>query len=58
MRAIKKGADAKIWTREAVVLAMHEWAYKYDGPPAMPDWDTWKARYVVWRRRTRATLRT
>jgi hypothetical protein len=37
------GADRKIWTREAVVSAMREWAALYGEPPAEPDWNPHRA---------------
>lgn len=32
------GESRKIWTREAVALAIKEWAHRYGEPPAMADW--------------------
>lgn len=42
---VKSGFAAKIWTREAVVLAIHEWAAEYGEPPAGADWNGWEARH-------------
>lgn len=32
-------AHYRVWTREAVVFAMHEWADEYGVPPAASDWN-------------------
>jgi hypothetical protein len=39
--------EAKVWTREAIVLAMQEWAAEYGEPPAGPDWNPYHARYIL-----------
>jgi hypothetical protein len=41
---IKRGAEAKVWTREAIIDAIQVWAAKYGDPPAVPDWSTNQAR--------------
>jgi hypothetical protein len=40
----KVGDERKIWTAEAVVLAIQEWAHEYGTPPAIPDWSPTQAR--------------
>ena len=32
------------WTREAVILAMQQWARQYHAPPAQADWNPYRAR--------------
>lgn len=32
------------WTRDAIILAIQEWAAKYGEPPSSPDWNDWQAR--------------
>lgn len=44
--AIKHGAEAKIWTREAITLAIEEWAHLHGEPPAVPDWNPTQARIL------------
>lgn len=44
--AIKNGDERKIWTREAVVLAIQEWAAEHGEPPAVCDWGPTYARIL------------
>ena len=44
---IVMGAERKVWTREACVAAIQEWAEKYGEPPGAADWDPWQARHVL-----------
>lgn len=44
---VKRGAEAKVWTREAIVLAIQEWAAVWGEPPAVADWRPWKARHSL-----------
>ncbi len=39
--------ERKVWTREAIVLAMQEWAAKYGEPPSSPDWNSYECRAVL-----------
>lgn len=39
--------EAKVWTREAIILAIQEWAAKYGEPPASPDWNAWACRHEM-----------
>jgi Homing endonuclease associated repeat len=34
----------KIWTCEAIVCAIQEWAAEYGEPPAICDWNAWQSR--------------
>jgi hypothetical protein len=43
----KRGIEMKIWTREAIVLAIEEWAAAWGEPPAVPDWNAWHSRHVL-----------
>lgn len=45
--SIKSGDERKIWTPQAVVLAMQEWAAEYGEPPSSHDWDSWHAEHVL-----------
>ncbi len=41
-------ADAlRIWTRDALILAIQEWAHEHGEPPAMADWNAWTARHQL-----------
>lgn len=40
-------AHRKIWTPAAVLQAIREWAAIHGEPPALPDWDPWRARHVL-----------
>lgn len=40
------GAKRTVWTREAIVRAIREWAELYGEPPAMPDWSPSSARHL------------
>jgi hypothetical protein len=39
-----EGGKRKVWTKEAVVLAIQEWDARYNDPPAVADWNSWVAR--------------
>lgn len=46
--AARIGADKRrIWTREAIVIAMQEWAHEHGEPPAVADWDPYLARIYL-----------
>jgi hypothetical protein len=42
--AKKNGADSIVWTREAIVAAVREWAAQHGEPPATHDWNPYSAR--------------
>jgi hypothetical protein len=42
--AVKAGAEKTIWTRDAILAAIHAWADVYGEPPAAPDWRPNNAR--------------
>ncbi len=44
---VKSGAEAKVWTRSAIILAIGEWAAQYGEPPAVPDWSPFAARHQL-----------
>lgn len=44
---IAQGAESKVWTSTAVVLAIQEWAAEYGEPPAVPDWNPHTAEHVL-----------
>jgi hypothetical protein len=41
--AVASGEERKIWTRDAIVLAIQEWAYEYGEPPGVADWNPYQA---------------
>jgi hypothetical protein len=45
--AKKNGADAKVWTREAIVAAIREWVVEFGEPPATYDWNPYGARHTM-----------
>lgn len=44
---VRSGDRAKIWTPDAVILAIQEWAAAYGEPPASKDWNPWHARQIL-----------
>lgn len=44
---VRNGAERKVWTREAILVAVQDWAREYGEPPAVPDWNTYSARVVL-----------
>jgi len=42
---VVSGTARKVWTREAILMAIRDWALEYGEPPSMPDWDPWRARH-------------
>lgn len=39
--------ERTVWTPEAVVCAIQEWADIHGEPPAAPDWNPWSARHEI-----------
>jgi hypothetical protein len=37
--------ERRIWTPDAVILAIEEWAAKYGEPPAVADWNAWGCKH-------------
>jgi hypothetical protein len=42
-----QAVENKLWTREAIILAIQEWAKEYGEPPAGPDWNAYDCRQVL-----------
>lgn len=40
------GDERRIWTADAVALAIEEWAAEYGEPPRGTEWNPWQARYM------------
>lgn len=39
--------DDKIWTQDAIVLAIQEWIAEYGDPPSVNDWGPYRARHAL-----------
>lgn len=43
---VVSGAARKVWTRQACVLAIQQWAFEYGDPPASADWNPAQCRIL------------